>query len=56
MADTTKSSVSLTFGHELTDAELKKLQTDTNALAIVRGTSVHQHHDHVDGGPVRSVA
>jgi folate-dependent phosphoribosylglycinamide formyltransferase PurN len=52
MADTNKSTVSLTFGHELTDAEVAKLQTASNALTIVRGTSVHLHHDHVDGGPV----
>jgi hypothetical protein len=57
MADPVKSSVSLTFGHELTDAEVAKLQTDSNALTVIRGFGLHQHHDHVDTGtgPVRAV-
>jgi hypothetical protein len=61
MADTEKpknSRVSLTFGRELSDADLAKLKTDTSALTIIRNFGGHHHHEDVEGGdpggPIRT--
>ena len=42
-----RTGVRLTFGRDITEADLKKLQIDTNALEAKLSEGDHEHHsDH----------
>jgi hypothetical protein len=50
-----KTHVQLSFGRELTDEDLKALQTQTEALEVIFSPFGHHHHDDVIFEPPHQV-